>query len=170
LRPKLDVTASVGPVGFKPGLGDSFKQTAGFGALAWSAGLAFELPVENRSARGQVRSADEALNLARINAEDFAVQLRDLVLRAAHSIRTASTRVALGQREVEFAQLNLDAEHARFQAGRATNNDVLLRQQELKDAETRLLRATVDQNESEATLAAATAEILDRYGVVLKGL
>lgn len=170
LRPKLDFTGSVGPVGFKPELGNSVKQAAGFGTLAWSAGLAFELPVENRAARGQMRAADEELNLARLNAEDFAVQLRDLVLRAARSIRTADARVGLGRREVGFAQLNLDAERARFHAGRATNNDVLLRQQELKDAETRLLRATVDQNESEATLAAATAEILDRYGVVLKGL
>ena len=47
---------------------------------------------------------------------------------------------------------------------------MLLRQQELKDAETRLLRATVDQNESEIALSAATAEVLDRYGVMLKGL
>ncbi|HEX7505730.1 MAG TPA: TolC family protein [Polyangia bacterium] len=170
LRPRLDFTGSVGPVGYKPGLGDSVKQTAGFGALAWSAGLAFELPVENRVARGQVQAAGEDLNLARLNAEDFAVQLRDLVLRTVRSIRTASARVELGRREVEFAQLNLDAERARFHAGRATNNDVLLRQQELKDAETRLLRATVDQNESEVSLAAATAEILERYGVMLKGL
>jgi len=170
LRPRLDFTGSVGPVGWKPGLGDSVRQASGFGALAWSAGLAFELPVENRAARGQMRAAEEELNLAHIDAEDFAVQLRDLVLRAARSVRTAGTRVALGQREVAFAQLNLDAERARFQAGRATNNDVLLRQQELKDAQTRLLRATVDQNESEAALSAATADILDRYGVVLKGL
>ena len=170
LRPRLDFTGSVGPVGWRPGLGDSVRQAAGFGALAWSAGLAFELPVENRLARGQMRAAEEDLNLAHLNAEDFAMQLRDLVLRAARSVRTAGTRVTLGQRAVEFAQRNLDAERARFQAGRATNNDVLLRQQELKDAETRLLRATVDQNESEAALAAATADILDRYGVVLKGL
>jgi outer membrane protein TolC len=170
LRPRLDFVGSVGPVGWKPGLGDSVRQASGFGALAWSAGLTFELPVENRTARGQMRAAEEELNLAHINAEDFAVQLRDLVLRAARSVRTAGTRVTLGQREVEFAQRNLDAERARFQAGRATNNDVLLRQQELKDAQTRLLRATVDQNESEAALSAATAEILDRYGVVLKGL
>ena len=170
LRPRLDFTGSVGPVGFKSGLGDSVKQAAGFGALAWSAGLTFELPVENRAARGQMQAAEEELNLARFNAEDFAAQLRDLVLRAARSIRTASARVALGRREVEFAQQNLDAERARFQAGRATNNDVLLRQQELKDAETRLLRATVDQNESEIALAAATAEVLERYGVVLKGM
>ncbi|HEY5281415.1 MAG TPA: TolC family protein [Polyangia bacterium] len=170
LRPRLDFAGSVGPVGWKSGLGDSVKQMAGFGDLAWSAGLAFELPVENRTARGQMRAAEEELNLAELGAEDFAVQLRDLVLRASRGIRTASQRVALGRREVEFAQLNLDAERARFQAGRATNNDVLLRQQELKDAETRLLRSTVDQIESEVTLSAATAEVLDRYGVVLKGL
>jgi outer membrane protein TolC len=170
LRPRLDFTGGVGPIGFKPGLADSIKQAAGLSALTWSAGLAFELSVENRAARGQLRVAEEDLNLARLNAEDFALQLRDLVLRAARGTRTAGTRVSLGQREVEFAHQNLDAEHARFQAGRATNNDVLLRQQELKDAETRLLRATVDQSEAEATLAAATAEILDRYGVVLKGL
>ena len=170
LRPKLDFTGSVGPVGWNTGAGESAKQTAGFGALTWSAGLAFDLPVQNRGARGQMQSAEEELNLARVNAEDFAMQLRDLVLRAARSIQTASTRVALGQREVGFAQLNLDAERARFQAGRATNNDVLLRQQEFKDAQTRLLRATVDQNESEAALSAATADILDRYGIALKGL
>jgi outer membrane protein TolC len=170
LRPRLDFTGSVGPVGFKPGLGDSLKQTAGLSALAWSAGLAFELPIQNRAAHGQLSMAEEDLNLAHLNAEDFALQLRDLVLRAARSIRTAGRRVELGQREVAFAQQNLDAERARFQAGRATNNDVLLRQQELKDAETRLLRATVDESESEATLSAATADILDRYGVVLKGL
>jgi len=170
LLPRLDFAASVGPAGWKPALGASFKQAAGFDALTWSAGLAFELPVENRVARGQVRAAEEDLNLAQLNAEDFTVQLRDLVLRAAASIRTTVTRVALGGREVEFAQVNLDAERARFQAGRSTNNDVLLRQQELKDAETRLLRATVEQNEAEATLSAATAEILERYGVVLKGM
>jgi outer membrane protein TolC len=170
LRPRLDFTGSVGPVGWKPGLGDSVKQMAGLGALAWSAGLVFELPVENRAARGQMRAAEEDLNLAKLNAEDFAVQLRDLILRTTRSIHTAGKRAALGQHEVEFAKQNLDTERARFQAGRATNNDVLLRQQELKDAETRLLRTTVDQNESEVALSAATTEVLDHYGVVLKGI
>lgn len=168
LHPKLDFTGSVGPVGRKPGFRDSLGQMVGFDNLAWSAGLNFELPLENRVARGQMRAAEEELNLSRIDAEDFAVQVRDLVLRTARSIHTAVRRVELGQQEVAFAEQNLDAEKARFQVGRATNNDVLLRQQELKDAETRLLRATVDQNESEVALSAATAEVLDHYGVVLK--
>jgi outer membrane protein TolC len=167
LRPRLDFVGSVGPVGWNARLNDSLKQTAKLGDLAWSAGLTFELPVQNRSALGQAQAAEEGLNLATINAEDFALQLRDLVLRAAHSVGTASRRGELGRREVEFAKQNLDAERARFHAGRATNNDVLLRQQELKDAETRLLRATIDQSEAEVAMAAATADVLDQFGVVL---
>jgi outer membrane protein TolC len=168
LRPRLDLGARVGPVGRSGELSDSLRHTSGLSDLAWMTELTFELPVQNRTARGQMQAAEENMNLARIDAEDLAARLRHLVLRATRSIRTASRRVELGQREVDFAQKNLDAERARFQAGRATNNDVLLRQQELKDAETRLLRATVDQSESEVALAAATAEVLDRYGVVLR--
>jgi outer membrane protein TolC len=168
LRPRLDLGARIGPQGRSDGLADSFHHTVGFSDLAWSATLTFELPVQNRTARGQALAAEDNLGLARINAEDFAAKIRDLVLRETRSIRTAGKRVALGQREVEFAEKNLEAERARFQAGRATNNDVLLRLQELKDAETRLLRATVDQIESEIALSAATAEILDRFGVALK--
>jgi outer membrane protein TolC len=168
LRPRLDLGARIGPVGRSDGFSESIRHTAGLSDLAWSAQLTFELPVQNSAARGQLLAADEELNLAHINADDFAAKLRELVLRTIRAIRTAGKRVALGKREVEFAQKNLDAERARFQAGRATNNDVLLRLQELMDAETRLLRSTVDQSESEAALAAATAEVLDRYGIVLK--
>jgi outer membrane protein TolC len=170
LRPRLDFTGSVGPVGRKAELGDALKQVGGFSELDWSAGLVFELPVQNRAARGQMRMAEEELGLARLNADDFAVQVRDLVLRTTRSIRTSGKRVELGQREIQFAQQNLDSERARFQAGRATNNDVLLRQQELKDAETRFLRATVDRNESETVLSAVTGEVLDHFDVVLQGL
>lgn len=168
LKPRLDLGARVGPVGRSQGLSDAFPQASGLSGLAWMTELTFELPVQNRTARGQVQAAEEALHLARINAEDLAARLRDLVLRTTRSIRTANKRVELGRREVEFGQKNLDAERARFQAGRATNNDVLLRQQELMAAETRLLRATVDQSESEVALAAATAEVLERYGIVLR--
>jgi len=170
LRPRLDFTGGAGPVGLKHGPGGTIGDVAKFGSIAWSAGLVFELPIENRVALGQMREAQEELNLSSINAEDFAAQVRDLVLRTSRSIVTAARRVELGRREVVFAGQNLDAERARFHVGRATNNDVLLRQQELKDAETRLLRSTVDQNEAEVALSAVTADILDRFSLVLKGL
>ena len=69
-----------------------------------------------------------------------------------------------------FAQQNLEAEKARFSVGRSTNNEVLRLQQELKNAEINVVRATVDLLDSDVNMSAITAEILDRYGVVLKGL
>lgn len=168
LRPRLDLGAKVGPVGRSEGFSEAVRHTSGFSDLAWAAQLTFELPVQNRTARGQMQTAREDLDLAHINADDLAARLRELVLRTSRSVRTAGKRVELGRREVAFAQKNLDAERARFHVGRATNNDVLLRLQELMDAETRLLRSTVDQSQSEVALAAATAEVLDRYGVVLR--
>lgn len=170
LRPRLDFAGGIGPVGRKVGLAGTAREMTELSNLGWSAGLVFELPLENRVARGQMHEAQEELNLSRINAEDFAAQVRELVLRASRSIVTAAKRVELGRHEVVFAGQNLDAERARFQVGRTTNNDVLLRQQELKDAETRLLRSTVDQNESEVALSAVTAEVLDHFALVLKGL
>ena len=91
-------------------------------------------------------------------------------MRVSTQIRTASTRVDLARKTVGFAQQNLEAERARFSVGRSTNNDVLLRQQELKNAEISVVRANVDLLNSDVALSAITAEILDRYGVVLKGL
>lgn len=170
LHPKLDFLASVGPVGrSKDGIGNALGRTFGMSDFDWSAGLSFEMPVQNRTAWGGIQAAQEMLELSRINATDFEAQLRDLVLRASSNITTTARRAEFGDRQVMFAKQNLEAEEARFQVGRTTNNDVLLRQQELKDAEIRLLRATVDQLVSEAALGAATADLLDRYGILLKG-
>ena len=78
-------------------------------------------------------------------------------------IRTASKRVELAKATVGFANQNLEAEKARFSVGRSTNNDVLLRQQELKSTEIQVVRATVDLLVGETTLAAMTGELLERY-------
>ena len=170
LRPQLDFTASTGPVGrSRSGLGEATTHAARMDDFDFSAGLAFQWPVQNRAALGSTRIAEEALALARIDAATYEALLRDLVLRQVHSLVTTVKRIDYGKRQVEFAGRNLDAERARFSVGRTTNNEILLRQQELKDAETRLLRATVDQLVYDTTLDAVTATLLDRHGVVLGG-
>jgi outer membrane protein TolC len=169
LDPKLDFVGQLGASGRRAGFADSFSQLGDSDNLSWSAGLSFELPLENRSARGQLRAARLAGTAAGLDADSFALALRELVLRLASSARTAGLRVELARKEVGFARVNLEAEKARFTVGRSTNNDVLLRQQELKDSETRVVRAEVDLLSAEAALAAASAEILERYDVSLAG-
>ena len=74
----------------------------------------------------------------------------------------------LSRETVKFAERNLEAEEARFSVGRSTNNDVILRQQELKVAQIQVVRAGVDLLLAEIALGAMTGDLLERYGVELK--
>jgi outer membrane protein len=170
LKPRLDFVGNVGARGRNANLGETISQAAGLDQLTWSAGLNFQLPVENRAANGQVRGAEATLEQGRLDSGSLELTIRDTVLRYAFQIRTASERVNLAKQTVGYAQQNLEAEKARFSVGRSTNNEVLRLQQELKNAEINVVRATVDLLDSDVNMSAITAEILDRYGVVLKGL
>jgi outer membrane protein len=170
IKPRLDFVGNLGSRGRGTDLGETLFQTTGLDELTWSAGLTFELPLENRVARGQARAAELRGHDARLDAGLLEITLRDTTLRLSSNIQTSSRRLELARQTVGYAQQNLEAEKARFSVGRSTNNDVLLRQQELKTEEIRVVRATVDLLNSEAGLSAITAEILERHGVVLKGL
>lgn len=169
LRPRLDFVGSVGAAGRRPDLAAALEQVAGFEAPVWSAGLTFEWPVQNRAARGNGLAARAAGDRARIDVEDLELAIRDSVVRFSSAARTAARRLELARAAVEHAQKSLEAERARFEVGRATNNDVLLRQQELKTAEVQVARASVDQALAEAALSAVGGDILDRYRIVLEG-
>jgi outer membrane protein TolC len=67
------------------------------------------------------------------------------------------------------AALDLEAEQARFDVGRASNFDVLRRQDQLAAVQLLLLRARLDELAALAELDALTGEILARNGVVLGG-
>jgi outer membrane protein TolC len=169
MRPQLDFVGAIGATGRKRVFSEAVAQTYGLDDLTWSAGLDLQIPIENRIARGQVRAAQLAGQRSRLDAGDFELTLRDQVMRLATMVRTAGKRVELTRATVGYAEKNLEAEKARFSVGRSTNNEVLLRQQELKNAEISVVRATVDLLNSEAALAALTGDLLDRYGIVLKG-
>jgi outer membrane protein TolC len=169
LKPRLDFIGTVGSRGRKNDFLTTLSQTFGLDDMTWSAALNFQMPVENRIARGQMQSAQLAAEGTRLDSSVLELGIRDTVLRLSSQIATASKRLDLAKQTVGFAQQNLDAEKARFQVGRSTNNDVLLRQQELKNAEIQVIRATVDLLNADVQLSAITAELLDRYNVVLKG-
>jgi outer membrane protein TolC len=169
LRPQLDFIGTVGSTGRRRDFTEAWEQTLGFDDFTWSAGLSFDLPIGNRQAKGQLRAVRIGLDARRLEAGQLEMLLREQVIRLAASVTTAGRRVELARAEVGFAEKNLEAEKARFSVGRSTNNEVLRRQQELKNAEIRVVRATVDFLVNEAALAGLTGELLDRYGVVLRG-
>lgn len=168
LRPQLDLAATVGratrDVGFIP----SLRELGNNDATAGSIGLTFSLPIQNRAARGNAEVARAAEEGSRLDAHDLELSIRDGVARFAAQIRSAGARIEYARSSVGFAQQNLEAEQARFEVGRSTNNDVLLRQQELKQAQISVARAVVDLLEADAALSALGGDILDVYGVILR--
>jgi len=170
LRPQLDLNGSVGAVGrSRTAAGDAVDQVLRLQAATVSAGLVFSLPIQNRAARGAADVARLGGDSARLEAGDLELAIRDGVARFAARIQAAGRRVDFARAAVGFATQNLQAEQARFAVGQSTNNDVLMRQQELKEAEIKVARAIVDVLVNDAALSALTGEILDRYGVILRG-
>jgi outer membrane protein len=168
LRPQLGVAASIGRTGRNLSVAESLRQLTREEDTVGSVGLTFSLPVQNRAARGAAEVARAAGDSAHLDAEDLELSIRDGVARLASQIKSAGARIGLARDAVRFAEDNLTAERARFSVGTATNNDVLMRQQELKQAQISVARALVDLLEADVGLSALTGDLLETYGVTLR--
>ncbi|HVZ71100.1 MAG TPA: TolC family protein [Polyangia bacterium] len=168
MRPQLNFVGTIGDGGRSPEIRTGLSQAKDPANIDYSAGFTFSFPIQNRAARGAADVAHATADSAQLDARDLELQIRDTVARMAAQIRAAAARVDFGRVAVNAATDNLTAEQARFQVGTSTNNDVLLRQQELKQAQESVARATADLLEGEVALAAVTGDVLDQYGVVLR--
>jgi outer membrane protein len=168
MRPQLNVAASASEGGRNHDVRESLSQMTNVDYTEYSIGFNFALPVQNRAARGAEEVARATEDSAELDARDLELSIRDTVARMAAQIRSAGARLDYGREAVRFSEDNLKAEMARFQVGTSTNNDVLLRQQELKQAQESLARATADLLEGDVALAALTGDILETYGITLR--
>jgi outer membrane protein TolC len=168
MQPQLNFVGSVSQGGRNESLSESFHQMTNPHYVEYAAGLNFALPFQNRAARGTAEIARAAADAAELDARDLELQVRDTVARMAAQIRSAGARLEYGRDAVRFSEDNLKAEMARFQVGSSTNNDVLLRQQELRQAQSSVARATADLLEAEVALEALTGDLLETYGITLR--
>lgn len=120
--------------------------------------------VQNRAPKGRHQAAKLQIKKAEVNLERARQQVAAGVIRAANSLRTAGKVMDVAQISVELAQENLAAEQARFEVGRSTNYDVLLRLDELDKAWASALSAQVGYLKALVQLQALNGEILPAYG------
>lgn len=187
--PQLDATATFTPQGRSidkaansqtgdPGgegnWGEAFKNffnvpySRDKGLLAdWtlSGGLSLTWDVMNRTAKGQHAAAKAQIRKAQVNLDRAKQQVVAGVVRAANSLRTTGKVMDVAQISVDLAKENLKAEQARFEVGRSTNFDVLLRLDELDKAQAAALSAQVNYLKARAQLQALSSEILPAYGL-----
>lgn len=168
MLPQLDIAFAGGPTGNASDIGTAWSQLGKFQSYALNGSLILQAPIPRNTARGLRDAARATLHKAKLTTEDIQLQLETVVLRLVTQIDTAKRRIDVLAATTDHASLDLEAERARFAVGRATNFDVLRRQEELATAKLRQARARTDYLKAMAALGAVTSEILDRYEVIVK--
>lgn len=168
MLPQLDLSFSGGTIGNASDPRTAFAQLGQAGSYAVTAGLVFQLPLQNRAARGARAAARHGLRKAQLTEEDVRNQLAAAVARLCVAARTARQRAEVLASSMDAAALDLAAERARFEVGRSTNFDVLRRQEEVAQVQLGQARARVDEVKATAALAALSGRILDLFGVNIR--
>lgn len=167
LSPELDLSVTFGPSGVADNFGDAAVSMVKFDNFTFGVSLTFRRSFGQRSLKADERDAHIAAERADVFETDTRAMLAQSMALAAKSAESATKRMEISQRVISLAEQNITAEQARFNLGRATNFDVLERQDELKQAQLSYARAVVDYLNAIAIIDSLTGELMARYGVTL---
>lgn len=165
--PALDLAMSLGPSGSADDPGEAALDVVTFQEFAAALSLTYRTTVGEVAARATARSARARRQRVRLDAGDLEKQLALAVTRAVVAVTAAERRHDLAVRTIGLAEQALAAEQARLASGKSRNVDVLARQDELRAAQLRQIRAIVEWNRAATTIAALTGELLPSYGVTI---
>ncbi len=165
VRPALDLSASGGPTGASSDIGNAFEQIGLFKSWNVQVSLVYRKTLGNRSAEAAVRQAELSQRRILVSYDELKRALSVQLVQSINLVRAHRKRIEVTAKSIELAQQNLKTEQARFEAGDATNFDVLQRQNELEQAQLSKSRATVDFLNAVTAVEALTGDLLGRYGI-----
>jgi outer membrane protein TolC len=168
LLPQLDASFTIGPAGQDGNFGTAWENTAGFKSIQIGGSLSFQHSIGRESVKGLAREQRESRRKLEVNAFDVRAQIAQGMARGVAQAELARRRVALSQRAIDLATENIKIETDRFNLGKATNFDVLNRQEELRQAELRKAQAMIDWHKAETSIQALTGDILPTYGITVE--
>lgn len=164
-RPRLDLQAQLGSIGHATGAADSIKQLGRFDNPTVAITLGYEQQLGAHTARGARDRAQATRRRVRVDLEEARREITVSVVHAIDLLRAAQKRIEVSDRAIGLARRTLEIQQTRFLNGKATNFDVVLRQDELQQASVSRALAVSDALAAEATLYALTGELLDRQHV-----
>jgi len=159
IRPDLSLVGGVGLAGTADSYGDSIESGVNAPNNRWQVGLTFSMPLENRVAKGSYQQAKADYNRSKTNAELLRQQIRRSVRTTVRDVHLA-TKALEATRKTSLATLKrLEAEQAKFAAGRSTTLDVLAAQEAYA-------QALSQQNQTSVNYADILAELDRIQGLV----
>jgi outer membrane protein len=165
LLPRLDLQLTGGIGGAADNFSDSVSNAANADAYNFGGQLVLEHWIGRHAARGQSRRAEAERERVTINMADMRRQIAQAAAQAVALANSAQNRMRLSTTAIDLTDKNIKAETGRFELGKSSNFDVLLRQEEHTQARLRFARATADYLRATAVVEALTGDILQRYGI-----
>jgi outer membrane protein TolC len=132
-----------------------------------SVGLAFTLPIGNRTAKANLAIARSQLQQANLDLTATQQRVEAEVRNAAFALETAHQRIGAARAARAAAETQLYAEQERFQVGLSTNFLVLTRQNELTQARVTETDALTDYRKASTELSRSTGTLLERRHITL---
>lgn len=167
LLPQLDLSMSFGPAGVATNARNALSQAGRLDGFTIGVSLKYQQSLGRTAARGALRASYAGLMKARLNLTNAKLLIAGTLALAVKTADVAAKRIKISQRAIKLAEQNIKAEKARFDLGRATNFDIMQRQEELKAAQLRFARANIDYIIAVTGIDAATGDLLPRYGIVM---
>jgi len=143
-NPGLALVGGVGLNGLGDDYGAALDDISGGSYYNWRVGLEFQMPIENRAARGGVIQAKAGEETARIQAESLRQEIIRQAREAVRNVHLATKAVDAAVKSSLAFEKRLEAEQAKFEVGLSTTNDVLQAQEEYALALVQQQRAMVD--------------------------
>lgn len=167
--PKLDAVLRYSLHGLDTNWYGSMRDQRFTGPYSWSAGLEFEMPIGNRTAKADHRKRILEREQSLLESERLVAEALFEVNEAVRSARVTRQEVAATARAGDAADRAMKGELARFELAERTNEDLLLAQDTLARAQRDHLRALLAFNLAMIDLARAQGTILEEIGIEIVG-
>ncbi len=133
-RPDLALVGLVGQGGTDEDYGNSLDDAIDDPETQWQAGLALSIPLQNRAAKGNYAQARATTSKARNSAQLLRLEVQKSVRSTLRDVQLALKAMEATRKTSLASQKRLEAEQAKFAAGRATTLDVLTAQEAYSEA------------------------------------
>ena len=159
--PQLDLVSSYSsdgvssndPVTGTPGsFGQAFRDASDQEFPDWSLRVEFAIPIGNHAARSRARRAQLEVERLRRRLHGATLDAQKEVREALRRLRTLGQSIRATQESERLAETNLETEQVKQRVGASTAFEVQRRNQELREARSRLLRNQLDYRTAESRL------------------
>jgi outer membrane protein TolC len=156
------------PTSSPGGLTDAVSQMFSFGYPGYGFGINLTLPIKSHSASADMADAVSNRKRDALNVRTTAQGVRLDILNAVVSLQGSVEQLKLAKLARDFAQKNLDAENKKYELGTDINQNVILAQNALVQAESNVVVNQIGLRRNLLTVLTKTGELLDDRGIVVQ--